>query len=144
MLRLIEGGISIDDRGELRFVNGFTFDGVKRSYSVTNHNAGFVRAWHGHKKEAKYITVLRGAAIIGAVKVTNWDAPWAYGTPERFVLSAARPQVLFIPAGYANGCKTLTDGAIVVYYSTCTMEESEGDDFRFPADTWDIWQVEQR
>ena len=27
---LIEGGLAVDDRGEVRFVNEFNFEGVKR------------------------------------------------------------------------------------------------------------------
>ena len=64
---VIEGGLVVDDRGEVGFANGFHFDGVKRFYTVSNHRAGFVRAWHAHRREAKYITVVQGAAIVAAV-----------------------------------------------------------------------------
>ena len=37
------------------FVNDFNFENVKRFYQVENHRQGFIRAWHGHKKEGKYI-----------------------------------------------------------------------------------------
>ena len=47
---LIEGGLAVDDRGEVRFVNGFGFEGVKRFYAVSNHQPGFVRAWHAHRR----------------------------------------------------------------------------------------------
>ena len=45
------GGIAVDDRGQLRFVNDFNFANVKRFYQVENHRQGFIRAWHGHKKK---------------------------------------------------------------------------------------------
>ena len=51
-VRLLEGGLAVDDRGTVSFVNGFDFRGVKRFYTVTNHRAGFVRAWHAHRHEA--------------------------------------------------------------------------------------------
>ena len=51
----VEGGLFADDRGFLRFVNNFDFSQVKRFYQVENHSAGFIRAWHGHKKEKKFI-----------------------------------------------------------------------------------------
>ena len=41
---MIPGGIAVDDRGALRFINDFAFEGVKRFYCVTNHRAGTVRA----------------------------------------------------------------------------------------------------
>ena len=68
-VRLITGGLAIDDRGQVSFVNDFSFDKVKRFYTVSNHRQGFVRAWHGHKKESKYILVVQGAALVGTVKI---------------------------------------------------------------------------
>ena len=51
---LIDGGLSVDDRGQVAFANGFDFEGVKRFYLVSNHRQGFVRAWHAHRREAKW------------------------------------------------------------------------------------------
>ena len=52
-----QGGLFSDDRGHLRFVNDFNFEGVKRFYQVENHSKNFIRAWHGHEKEGKYVYV---------------------------------------------------------------------------------------
>ena len=70
---MIEGGIAVDDRESLIFVNGFDMESIFRFYTVINHNSGFVRAWHAHKQEAKYIAIVNGSAIIAAVEVDNWD-----------------------------------------------------------------------
>jgi dTDP-4-dehydrorhamnose 3,5-epimerase-like enzyme len=142
--RLIEGAISVDDRGTVSFVNDFSFSGVKRSYIVTNHKSGFVRAWHAHKKEAKYVTVVRGSAIVGAVKIDDWEKPSKDAPVSRYVLSDKKPSVLYIPAGYANGFMSLTRDTILVFYSTATLEQSRGDDTRFEARYWDIWQIIER
>jgi dTDP-4-dehydrorhamnose 3,5-epimerase len=143
-VRLIEGGVAVDDRGQLAFVNAFGFEGVKRFYAVSNHRSGFVRAWHAHKKEAKYVHLARGSAIIGAVRIDDWDKPSRDLPVERFVLSSAKPSVLFIPAGYGNGFMSLTDDALLYYFSTSTIDESRGDDIRYDAHYWDPWQVEER
>jgi dTDP-4-dehydrorhamnose 3,5-epimerase-like enzyme len=142
--RLIDGGLAIDDRGEVAFVNDFDFQGVKRFYMVSNHRAGFVRAWHAHRKETKYVTVTQGAAIIGAVAIDNWDLPAKDAQVHRYVLSADKPAVLYIPAGYANGFMSLTADAKVVFFSTSTIEEGSRDDVRYDARYWDIWHVEER
>ena len=142
--RLIQGGTSVDDRGSVRHVNGFEFDGVKRFYMVENHRAGLVRAWHGHRREAKYVTALTGAALVAAVRIDDWERPSLDAPVERFVLSATNPAVLFVPAGYANGFMSLTKDARLVFFSTATLEESRHDDVRFPARTWDPWGVEER
>jgi dTDP-4-dehydrorhamnose 3,5-epimerase-like enzyme len=142
--RLLVGDLAVDDRGEVGFVNDFDFAGVKRFYTVRNHQRGFVRAWHGHRREAKYVTVVAGAALIAAVKVDNWEKPSKDLPVTRYVLSAARPRVLHIPAGYANGFMSLTDDARLMFFSTSTLAESQGDDIRFDARHWDVWTVEER
>jgi len=141
---LMSGGLAVDDRGEVGFVNDFTFQGVKRFYMVSNYRAGFVRAWHAHRKEAKYVTAVAGSAVVGAVKIDNWEKPSVELPVARFVLSASRPSVLFIPPGYANGFMSLTDDLKLVFFSTSTLEESAGDDFRFDSRLWNPWQVEER
>jgi len=140
----IEGGIGIDDRGEVGFVNGFNFAGVKRFYTVRNHRLGFIRAWHAHRRESKYVSVVQGAAIVGAVKINDWDNPSRDLKANRFVLSAGKPSVLFIPNGYANGFMNLTEDAILVFFSTSALEESQGDDVRYDAYYWNPWQIIER
>ena len=142
--RLIEGGSAVDERGEVRFVNDFDFAGVRRFYVVRNHRAGFVRAWHAHRHEAKYVTVLQGAALIGAVKVDDWENPPRDAEVQRHVLSAQKPSVFYIPAGYANGFMSLTENCLVAFFSTSTVEESRDDDVRYDAHYWDIWHVVER
>lgn len=143
-LRLIAGGRATDDRGTLKFINDFDVSHARRFYVVTNHRQGFIRAWHGHEREGKYVTVLQGAAIVAAVRVTDWKNPDPGAKVNRYVLSEGNPSVLFIPPGYANGAMTLTDDAIIQYFSTSTLEESKGDDIRFPANFWNAWSIEER
>ncbi len=142
--RVIEGGLSVDDRGIVSFVNDFGFAGVKRFYTVTNHKPGFVRAWHAHHREAKYVTVLRGAAVIGAVKIDDWENPSRNSEVHRYVVSSHKPSVVYIPAGYANGFMPLTEDTLLVLFSTATLEESRGDDVRYDSRYWGIWEVIER
>ena len=141
---LMQGGLAADDRGELGFVNDFAFAGVKRFYTVANHRQGFVRAWHAHRREAKYVIAVTGAAVLGAVQIDDWDKPSRKLVPERFVLSAHKPAVLYIPAGYANGFMSLTADLKLMFFSTSSLEESHGDDIRYDARYWDIWNVVER
>ena len=141
---LLEGGLSVDDRGEVGFVNEFDMNSVRRFYSVCNHRAGLVRAWHAHKKEKKFVTVVNGAAIVAAVCIDNWQKPSKDLHVHRYVLSAKKPTVLFIPNGYANGFLTLTEDAKLMFFSSVTLEESLGDDFRYKADYWNPWEIFER
>ena len=141
---LLQGNLSIDDRGEVGFINDFDLRDVKRFYTVTNHKTKFIRAWHAHKKENKYVTVLEGAVIIAAVKVDNWDKPSKNLKIYRYVLSSKKPSVLFIPDGYAHGFMTLKKNTKLIFFSTSTLQESLGDDFRYDAYYWNPWQIIER
>jgi dTDP-4-dehydrorhamnose 3,5-epimerase len=143
---LIAGDIAVDDRGSLSFVNDFHFENVVRFYRVTNFSTSVIRAWHGHKKEAKYAYVVSGTAIVAAVPFNHDVSPDKSAPVQRHVLSAAKPRVLYIPPGYANGFRPLEEGTVILFFSTSTLEETKGDDYRFPVDYWgaDIWNVESR
>ena len=137
LTKLINGGVSVDDRGSVRFVNDFNFEGVKRFYQVENHSRGFIRAWHGHKKEGKYVYVVSGSALIGVVNMENEEI-------SKFVLSSQTPKVLWIPPGHFNGFKSLEENTKILFFSTSTLEESLGDDIREDHDKWNIWNEDYR
>ncbi len=145
-IKIIKGGIAVDDRGSLRFVNDFKFANVKRFYQVENHRQGFIRAFHGHLLEGKYVYVASGSALVAAVPLVRSDDMNVPGgdyyikeKPKKFVLSAKIPGILYIPPGYANGFKNLEDNTIIIFFSTTTLEESKGDDIRFPYDVGDVY-----
>jgi dTDP-4-dehydrorhamnose 3,5-epimerase len=135
--KILNGGIAVDDRGSLRFVNDFNFGEVKRFYQVENHRLGFIRAWHGHKKEGKYVYVSSGTALIGVVNMETEEI-------QKFVISAKQPKILFIPPNHYNGFKNLEENTSVIFFSTTTLEESLGDDIRQAHDKWDIWAEDFR
>lgn len=144
--RLIEGQNAVDDRGQLIFCNGFDFKGIKRFYMVENFSTAVVRAWHGHMKESKVVFAASGSAIVGVVKLDSTANPSKSNPVQRFVLSSKKPALLCIPAGHANGFRFLEKGTKLVIFSSASLEESKGDDFRFPHDYWggEIWTVKHR
>jgi dTDP-4-dehydrorhamnose 3,5-epimerase-like enzyme len=143
---IIPGGVAVDDRGQLTFVNGFSFDKIRRFYMVENFSTEVVRAFHGHWKEEKFVFVATGSAIVAAVRLDDPAHPSASMKPHRFVLSERQPRILHIPAGYANGFRPLETGSRIIFFSTATLEDSTKDDFRFPHDYWgeDVWKVDFR
>jgi dTDP-4-dehydrorhamnose 3,5-epimerase len=171
---IIDGGLAVDERGIVRFVNDFDFVkcGIRRMYSLENHEVGYVRAWHGHEREAKFTTVTKGIAMIGIAPlelfykkeileedfrvdsdgylVENWKYrrnPESPRTDARhFILSSLRPQILYIPPGYANGFKALVPDTQIIHFSTVTIEEAGKDDLRWPWDAFgeEFWEVEGR
>lgn len=123
--KLIKGDNAIDDRGKLSFINDFNPAelGIKRFYTVENHNEKSIRGWHGHKREEKYAYVPEGWAKFTLIDMKTEDH-------FSFVLHEDKPMVLHIPAGYYNGFETQTRNTRVIFFSTLAVEDSTGDDFR--------------
>jgi len=141
---VIQGNKVFDDRGNLGFINGLDLSYFKRFYTIENHSVNFIRAWHGHLKEAKAITMVQGEALICAVQLDSTTNPNKNNEITRCVLSASNPAALFIPAGYANGFMSLSTDAKLLVLSSTTLDESKGDDYRFEFDYWNPWEITQR
>jgi hypothetical protein len=141
---LIPGGCSADDRGRVYFANDLDLSGFRRLYFVENFARGTVRAWHAHRHERKWVMAVSGAALACCVEIDDWENPSPDAEVHRFTLDAANPSVLAVPAGYANGAMSLTENAKLLYFSDAGLDQSLGDDVRFPARHWDPWQIEER
>jgi dTDP-4-dehydrorhamnose 3,5-epimerase-like enzyme len=143
---LIEAGLNVDDRGQVTFANAFSLEHIQRFYMVENFSDSVIRAFHGHFNEEKFVFVVSGSAIVAAVRIDSVPNPSPLNKPYRFVLSCRAPRILHIPAGYANGFRSLEPTTRLLFFSTATLEESKKDDYRFPCDYWgaDLWRVEHR
>lgn len=143
-VKKITGNIFKDERGIVKFINEFNFKEVKRFYQVENANAKIIRGFHGHMKEAKYVYVVSGSILLCAVYLDNAKNPSKGNKVERFVLKASNPQIIYIPPSYANGFKALESSAKIIFFSTSTLKESIGDDYRFPSDYWgkEVWEYD--
>jgi dTDP-4-dehydrorhamnose 3,5-epimerase-like enzyme len=125
---LLRGGVAIDDRGSVAFVNDLNISDFRRAYTVSNHDTGLVRAWHGHRLERK----------------DDWTSPSPDLPIYRYVLAERSPSAVLIPAGYANGFMNLAPDTRICFFSSSTLEESTEDDIRFPSRLWDPWSIEER
>ncbi len=143
-LKLIDADISIDDRGELIYCNNFDMKKIKRFYHISNFSTPFVRAWHGHKIENKYIMITKGSALVAAVQVDDWKKPSKSLNITTFLMNDKKPKLLFIPGGYAHGYKTLLPDTRLVIFSTATLKESLKDDYRYEAYYWNPWKIKER
>ena len=132
-----------DDRGDFTNISlildenkDLTF---KRSYIIQNNQPGVVRAFHGHENEGKLFYVPNGAFkfIIMHMKTKEW---------KEYSLLASVPKILYVPPGYYNGFVSLTPNAILITYSTSSMEESMKDDYRLPYDILGeaVWKIKNR
>ncbi|MDO8638404.1 MAG: dTDP-4-dehydrorhamnose 3,5-epimerase family protein [Candidatus Daviesbacteria bacterium] len=140
--KIIKGNLKKDERGVIKFINGFEFQGIKRFYLIENTNTKIIRAFHGHMKEAKYVYVITGSILLCTVFLDDEKNPSKDNKVERFILKAGEPQIIYIPPSYSNGFKALEPNSKVIFFSTATLEESQKDDFRFPVDYWGkkVWE----
>ena len=143
-VKIVNADVAIDGRGELLFCNDFNMSNIKRFYQITNFKNPFVRAWHGHKFEDKYIIVSKGAALLAIVKIDNWKKPSKNLKIKTFALSDKNPKILFIPGGFAHGYKTLLPETKLTFFSTSTLSQSIRDDFRYDAYYWNPWDIKER
>lgn len=139
---LFVGDKRSDERGSVAFVNEFNFKGVKRYYHVRNQSPKIIRGFHGHFKEAKYVYVSRGRALLAFVRLTDPKHPSKSEPVTRVMLSEETPAIQYIPPGYANGVRVFTKDTDVLFFSTLDLNDSMKDDFRFPADYFgDVWRL---
>ena len=133
-----EKGFAEDHRGSLEFYNDIKLDEFKRFYIVNNPKKGTVRAWHGHKIEAKLVKVLKGEFVVCTIKIDNWESPYKGIESTKFTLNE-NSGIVFIPPGYANGAINLLNESSIMYFSSLTLEDSKNDDYRFDSQFWNPW-----
>ncbi len=135
---IFEGGISFDKRGSVSYNNNLQLSKVKRFYIVQNKKNNFVRAWHGHKVEAKYILCIKGKVKVSAVRIKDFKKPKKNSKVYSWIIDERKPSVIYIPPGFANGTKSLVKGTKIFVLSTSSLKASLKDDFRFEENFWKI------
>jgi len=68
---------------------------IERFYIVQNYKEGFIRAWHGHKKETKTAYVVTGAALFYAIEMNEETMP-LNKVPLKWVLDERTQGILII------------------------------------------------
>jgi dTDP-4-dehydrorhamnose 3,5-epimerase len=142
--KIIIGNRIFDNRGSVRFNNNLVFKNVKRFYTVHNYEKNFIRAWHGHFKEEKFIGCIKGTFQISAVKIDKKKNPNKKNKVFSFILNQSNSNFIHIPKGFANGSMSLEDNSELLIFSTSTVQESLLDDFRYDYLHWNPWKINQR
>ncbi|NEU10272.1 hypothetical protein GZH53_18255 [Flavihumibacter sp. R14] len=128
-----------DERGGLFSYNEFDMAPVQRMYVIRPASTRIVRAWQAHRFEEKWFYCAQGSFEVKIVEIDDENS----GKDSRiftFNLEAERPDVLYIPGGYANGFRASTENSKLVVFSNNTLDQSKADDFRYPADKWNLWE----
>jgi dTDP-4-dehydrorhamnose 3,5-epimerase len=137
---IIKGGTFSDDRGSMRFVNDFHFNDVRRFYIIKHPNIDFIRAWQGHQFEKKYFYPIAGSFVIAWVKIDDFENPSQNLVPEYIFLSSKKSEILSVPKGYANGLKALEPNSEILVFSDMYLDDSLGENIRYPSGWWMDWE----
>lgn len=138
MPKVIQGGNFTDHRGTISYVNDFSFQDIERFYIISNSQENPIRAWQGHKLDAKNFYCLSGSFKIHFVKIDNWDNPSKDLIIETISVSESDCKVVHIPAGYANAIESIEANSKLISFSTLPLTRTKEDDVRFPSDYWYI------
>lgn len=134
--KVIQGGNFADHRGSISFVNDFNFSDIERFYIISNSNENPLRAWQGHKLDAKNFYCLTGSFKIHFIKIDNWENPSKDLMIETILLSESDSKIVHIPAGYANAVESLEENSKLMSFSTLPLTKVSEDDVRYPSDYW--------
>ncbi len=134
--KIIQGGNFADHRGSISFVNDFSFSDIERFYIISNSNGNPLRAWQGHKLDAKNFYCLTGSFKIHFIKIDNWENPSKDLTIETVLVSESDSKIVHIPAGYANAVESLEENSKLISFSTLPLTNVNEDDVRYPSDYW--------
>lgn len=136
--KIIQGGNFSDHRGTISYVNDFSFSGIERFYIISNSDQNPIRAWQGHKLDAKNFYCLSGSFKIHFVKVDNWEEPSRNLIVETVLVSESDSKIVHIPSGYANAIESLESNSKLMSFSTLPLSDVGNDDVRYPSDYWNI------
>jgi dTDP-4-dehydrorhamnose 3,5-epimerase len=135
-IRILEGGIFRDHRGELVHMNDFHLEGAHRYYLLRHDTTEVIRGWHGHRFEAKWFQCLRGGFRLAFVRPDDWENPSPDLIPQIFTLTAARSQLLCLPAGYANCIRATEPDSLLLVFSGKVLDEAVLDSWRWEPAMW--------
>ena len=116
-IKEIQGGISVDYRGEIFYVNSLDMSEIERFYIIHQNDTSIIRAWHAHQYEKKWFYAIKGSFTTAFVKI------------------------LLIPEGYANGIKADEPDSILMVFSNKVLSEALKDSWRYNSNLWMNWSV---
>ena len=138
-VKVIDGEIFRDERGQISSLNAFRFPGVERFYFIHHPDTSVIRGWHGHKHEKKWFYCVKGAFTVGLVEIDNWESPSPDLKAQKYHLTEQESRIICVPEGYANCIKASVPGSILLVFSGKTLPEAYSDSWRYDNKLWITW-----
>jgi len=135
-VKIIEGEIFRDERGQISSLNSFRFPGVERFYFIHHPDVSVIRGWHGHRFEKKWFYCVKGAFTLALVEIDNWENPSLMLQPQIYHLTETRSKIVAVPEGYANWIKAKIPDSVLLVFSGKILAESYADSWRYDKKMW--------
>ena len=142
-VKVIDGEIFRDQRGQISSLNAFRFPGVERFYFIHHPDTSVIRGWHGHQHEKKWFYCVKGAFTIGLVEIDDWETPSPELKAQKFHLTEQESKIICVPEGYANCIKASVPGSILLVFSGKTLPEAYSDSWRYDNKLWITWSEDE-
>ncbi len=138
-VKVIDGEIFRDQRGQISSLNAFRFPGIERFYFIHHPDTSVIRGWHGHQHEKKWFYCVKGAFTIGLVEIDDWENPSSELKAQKYHLTEQESKIICVPEGYANCIKASIPGSILLVFSGKTLPEAYSDSWRYDSKLWITW-----
>lgn len=138
-VKVIQGEIFRDHRGQISSLNDFRFEGVERFYFIHHPDTQVIRGWHGHQFEQKWFYCVKGSFTLALVEIDDWENPSPGLQPQIFSLSENDSRIVCVPAGYANCLKAGQADSVLLVFSGKRYPEALSDSWRYDAHRWVDW-----
>ena len=138
-IKVIDGEIFRDARGQISSLNSLEFEGIERCYFIHHPDISVVRGWHGHQFEKKWFYCVKGSFTLAFVKPDNWENPSTNLEAEIFELNEDNSRIICVPEGYANCLKASIKYSVLLVFSGKRYEEALSDSWRYDKDMWVDW-----
>lgn len=138
-VKIIDGEIFRDQRGQISSLNAFRFPGVERFYFIHHPDTSVIRGWHGHQREKKWFYCVKGAFTIGLVEIDDWENPSPDLKAQKYHLTEQESRIICVPEGYANCIKASIPGSVLLVFSGKTLPEAYSDSWRYDSKLWITW-----
>ena len=138
-VKVIDGEIFRDQRGQISSLNAFRFPGVERFYFIYHPDTSVIRGWHGHQHEKKWFYCVKGAFTIGLVEIDDWEHPSPDLKAQKYHLTEQESRIICVPEGYANCIKASIPGSVRLVFSGKTLPEAYSDSWRYDNKLWITW-----
>ena len=142
-VKVIDGEIFRDQRGQISSLNAFRFPGVERFYFIHHPDTSVIRGWHAHQHEKKWFYCVKGAFTVALVEIDNWENPSTDLKAQKYHLTEQESKIVCVPEGYANCIKASIPGSVLLVFSGKTLPEAYSDSWRYDNKLWITWSEDE-